>query len=85
MTRDPKIQVYYDEIVRCLMQYGNIPQDEAQRLVEHSRILEYDNERGRTLIFHEVPYYYAMELLYGHTNPQWYKDPALWPPPDAEM
>ena len=85
MTRDPEIQVYHNEIVRCLVQYGGLPEDEAQHLVERSRVLEYDTEMGRSLIFHEIPYYYAMELLYGRTNPQWYKNPTLWPPPASEM
>ena len=33
------------------------------------------------LVYEELPYYYAMSIIYGADNPRWYKDPNLWPPP----
>ncbi|HYT91156.1 MAG TPA: hypothetical protein VEL76_20755 [Gemmataceae bacterium] len=44
-----------------------------------------ENIEEDRLLFHEVPYYYAMCMAHhpviGDNNPFWWKDPHLWPPP----
>lgn len=78
---DQKLQEYCNKIVQCLVRYGGLEEVEAQRLVHESEICEPKTEMARNMLFHELAYYWAMELLYASDNPYWWKDPALWPPP----
>ncbi len=79
---DKKLQAYYDEIVLCLIKYSDISQIEAQQIIAESKLFSRLNTEGRrNLLFHETPYYWAMHLLYGEKDPQWFQDPKLWPPP----
>ena len=73
--------LWCQDIVNCLVRYGGKTQREAEQLVVTSFV------PGRlsgdvSLIFHEIPYYWAMFLLHQDGNEQWYKDRKLWPPPD---
>ena len=72
--------LWCQDIVNCLVRYGGKTREEAERLVASSYIPEFLVE-DVGYVFHEIPYYWAMVLLYGRSNPQWYKDKKLWPPP----
>lgn len=68
------------DIVNCLVRYAGKTQEEAERIVVSSYISKFLDE-DPDYIFREIPYYWAMELLYGRGNALWYKDEKLWPPP----
>ncbi len=73
------IEEYRRDIIRCLQRYGNLSHVEAGALLERSKLL--DGVTEESAIFHELPYFWAMHLLYAETKPDWYHDPNLWPPP----
>lgn len=68
------------DIASCLVKYVGKTEEEAEQAVASSYIPQFLNE-DVGYVFHEIPYYWAMELLYGRSNPQWHKDKNLWPPP----
>lgn len=72
---------FYREIVDCLVKYGNLSNEDAQLLLSKSNIYKSDTDDDFELISHETPYYWAMWLLYAKENPDWHKNPKLWPPP----
>ncbi len=72
--------LWCQDIVNCLVRYAGKTRKEAERLVASSYIPKFFNDDA-CYVFREVPYYWAMTLLYGRSNPQWYKDEKLWPPP----
>jgi hypothetical protein len=72
--------LWCQDIVNCLVRYAGKKQKEAEQLVASSYIPEFLN-KDAGYVFHEIPYYWAMELLYGRSNELWYKDKKLWPPP----
>jgi hypothetical protein len=76
---------YYDEIVKCLVSYGNITQEDAEKMLTTSSIYPMltrsDDDIG--ILDHEIPYYWAMHILYAKEKPDWYQDRNLWPPPDG--
>jgi hypothetical protein len=76
------IQDYCELIIQCLIRYGGLEDAEARRLVDDSKICEVKNDVDRLTLFHEVAYYWAMWLLHGKDNKDWYLDPTLWPPPE---
>ena len=76
-----ELQEYKQEIFLCLVRYGGLSEEEARQKVNTDSLFELKNEMKLMLIFHEEPYYWAMGMLYGRSNPLWYKDPELWPPP----
>ena len=78
---DEELQRFVDDVIYCLKKYGKLNQVEAQKLARESRLFEVEDDMDRGLLFHDEPYYWAMELLYGKTNPLWYKIPGFWPPP----
>ena len=79
---DAELQKYADMVVACLVKYGGLNESDARALVDELPIIfKPETQYERLLTFHEVPYYWAMELLFGKTNPSWYHDPKLWPPP----
>jgi hypothetical protein len=92
MTKTPQIpgidgeqelKAYRLEINQLLVQYGNIKESEVERLIDQSGLFAgLDTEDALLHLFHEEPYYWAMELLYASQNRQWYLDPTLWPPPE---
>jgi hypothetical protein len=73
--------LWCQDIVNCLVRYAGRTREEAEQLVSSSYIPQFLNE-DVNYVFHEIPYYWAMVLLYGRSNLQWYKDKKLWPPPD---
>jgi hypothetical protein len=72
--------LWCQDIVNCLVRYAGRTQKEAEQLVASSYIPEFLNEHVGD-VFREIPYYWAMVLLHGRSNQQWYKDKNLWPPP----
>ena len=80
---EEQLKEYHRIIVQCLIKYGGLDEQEAQRRIEESRLLsELDTEYDLMYLFHEEPYYWAMDILHSAGNPQWYRDPKLWPPPE---
>jgi hypothetical protein len=70
---------YCTEIVRCLQLYCNKSNDEAIQLLNKY----WDNEPlldENDIRFHEYPYFWAMCITHSG-NPEWWRDSALWPPP----
>ncbi len=78
---DPEMETAYRGIVRTLVRYGGLSESEAQQRLSTSSVMDLDDDMARELFFHEEPYYWAMSILYGKTDPNWYHDPARWPSP----
>jgi hypothetical protein len=74
---------FCEQIVRCVSVYGGMDELTARKIVGDSKICEVKDELDMNLLFHELPYYWAMVLL-NPDNDRWYKDPNLWPPPHEE-
>jgi hypothetical protein len=74
------IEQYHAEIIVCLVRFGKLSREKAEELLIESKLL--NNIKEDSVIFHEYPYYWAMQLLYGKSNPEWYLDQKLWPPPE---
>lgn len=75
------LEKYHDEIVFFLQKYGNLNKVSAEKLLKKSNILpNLDDDADTGVFFHEEPYYWAMTLI--QTEPKWYKNPDLWPPPE---
>ena len=81
---DQEMQAYYDLTLKCVMRYGGLEELEAKLKIDKSKVFEISTEVGRANLFHEEPYFWAMEILYGRNDPDnyWFKNPDLWPPPD---
>lgn len=47
----------------------------------------YDDIADDEYLMHEPPYYYAMAIAHhpvlGDNQPEWYRDPRFWPPPEG--
>jgi len=77
-------QGYCEEVVNCIVKYGNKPEAAAVELVN---LFWKDKKEFFELDFrlHEDPYYWAMCIIHdrsiGDNRPHWEKDPALSPPP----
>ncbi len=69
---------YHEEIVECLVRYGHTSEDEAEALLERWGLLA--NVKEDSVVFHESPYFWAMDILYGAES-RWFDDPRLWPLP----
>lgn len=79
---DDEVQKFRENVIKCLVHFGNLSEDEAEKRVEATQFFKnLETEGERAALFHEIPYYYAMVILYDDANPLWYKNPALWPPP----
>ncbi len=76
---------YYTEIIDCLIKYGRLSQTEARNLLEQSKLFDDVGDDDKDIIYHEYPYFWAMNLLYRETNPYWRQDSKLWPPPDEYL
>lgn len=81
---DSTVRRHCEEIVLCLIVYGELNEAAARQLLDESKhcspeVLVTDEDRA--VLLQELPYFLAMELLHGRTNRHWYNDPALWPPP----
>jgi hypothetical protein len=80
---EQELRIYTSEIKRLLIKYGKTKDLEAERLINESGLfVDLDTEEDILYLFHEIPYYWAMELIHGSKNPKWFLDPELWPPPD---
>lgn len=77
-----ELQGAYRKIIQVLVRYGQLDGNEARRRLDESKLMEFDDDAGREMFLHESPYYWGMALLHGKSNPHWYHDPALWPPPE---
>ncbi|MCB2153267.1 hypothetical protein KQI84_00145 [bacterium] len=81
-------QKFFSEIVQMLMKYGEKTEEEAVDLVSRCWKDCDDIDAEGPLIYHEIPYYYAMCILHhpvlGDGNVEWYLDKSYWPPPDPE-
>ncbi len=75
---------YCVEVVQCLVLYCNKSEEEAIELVNKDWKDDgpFDENDYR---LHEEPYYWAMcichDRVLGDNRPDWFRDPALWPPP----
>jgi len=78
---DPELQSFYNDVLYCLVKYGGLTRELAGKIVADSKLFEFDSPNEREMLFHELPYYWAMQLLYGKEFPEWHEDPELWPPP----
>lgn len=76
---------YYTGIIECLVKYGQLSEIEAKSLLEQSKLFDGVGEDDDSIIYHEYPYFWAMNLMYRETNPTWWSDPKLWPPPDEYL
>lgn len=76
------LQEFSDDILYCLVTFGGLQEEAARKLIDGSHLFEDVDELGQNLLFHELPYYWAMNLLHGKAS-KWYLDSQLWPPPDA--
>jgi hypothetical protein len=81
------LSLFCNEIVRCMVKYGQITEQEAQWRLDKSRLCatnETEREGYRSMLFHDPPYFWAMHILHSKQNPQWFNDPGLhlWPPPE---
>ena len=81
MDIEAETKIYYELITLCLIEYGNLEKQEAQRLIADSKIFNLPTEMSKLLFFHEEPYYWAMSLIYGWEDQSWYQDATLWPIP----
>lgn len=77
------LTTYRQEIKDLLMEYGDMSKEEAEFVQKPlwEWVKDFTTIESYLRFFHEVPYYWAMDLLYGKENPRWYLDPELWPPP----
>jgi hypothetical protein len=81
-SSDTELHEYIEAVVACLMKYGGLNEPDAREVIEKYPIIFIpQTETDRLLLFHEEPYYWAMSTIYGKSNPQWYNDAKLWPPP----
>jgi hypothetical protein len=76
-------EIFYKEIIECLVLYGNLGEEEAKTLLVSSSIYQQllDEDSNIGILDHETPYYWAMHILFSKENPDWYQDRNLWPPP----
>jgi hypothetical protein len=78
---DAEIEAFHAELIACVVRYGGTDEVTARVLVDESAMCRVSDEDDRAALMHETPYYWAMSLLHARTNPQWFHDRALWPPP----
>jgi len=78
------LERFCQEIIECLIKYGDLGEDQAKKLVSDSKICETSGEKELELLLHEPPYYWAMTILHSD-NPEWYRNPKLWPPPKEHL
>ena len=89
MAIDYSMKKFFEEIVRCLVEYGNLEYDEAVEQLHHAGVYDEmedkDTVEVNPVVGHEMPYYWAMVILYQEDDPLWYKNPKLWPEPEKEV
>ncbi|HSH01801.1 MAG TPA: hypothetical protein VLL52_04720 [Anaerolineae bacterium] len=73
-------QEHIELIILWLMHYGNLEKPEAiTKLIQANIIFDKSNQLS-LMFFHEEPYYWAMEIIFGFGSMWWHKDKNLWPP-----
>ncbi len=75
---DPMIQWWLNQIVKLLIEHGELIESEALHVLLKSSILS-DGEDSRWLL-RELPFYWAMEIIHagqGSVPPFWWHDPQL--------
>ena len=77
-----ELESYKREVKLCLVRYGGLSEASATQMVDTDDFFDVNDETNLMLIFHEYPYYWAMTMLHAQSDPLWYKNPRLWPPPD---
>ena len=88
MAIDYSMKKFFEEIVRCLIEYGNLNHEEAIKLLHRSGVYKEADDKDTVelnIAAHEMPYFWAMVILYEEHNPDWADDPKLWPEPEKEM
>ena len=88
MKIEYSMKKYYEEIIRCLIEYGNLDYDDAKTKLYNAGVYDEaedkENIEVNQVVGHEAPYFWAMVILYEGDDPIWYKNPKLWPPPEIE-
>lgn len=77
-----ELEIFRAEIINCLITFGNLQRAEAIELMDSAKMFENKSEMAVNLLFHELPYYWAMVLLHPEDS-EWYRDKKLWPPPEG--
>jgi hypothetical protein len=85
---DAMVQEECEEIIECLMVYGGLEESAARTLLAESEICAPERlatQMARLMLMHELPYYWAISLLYKEQDYWWNTIPGLWPPPDEYL
>lgn len=81
MDTQKELDDYKQKVFHCLIKYGGFDKETArQKMRDAYFFARLDNAVSLMNLFHEEPYYWAMTLI--QTNPDWHRNPKLWPPPD---
>jgi len=84
MDVEKTLNEYYVDITRLLIKYGELNPEKVEQLIDNSGLFkDLDTIYDLAFLFHEEPYYWAMDLLHRPNNPEWAFDPKLWPPPEG--
>jgi hypothetical protein len=85
-ARSEEAKAFCAKIRDALCEFGGYDPEPADHLIAAYWKDVCDIEVEDPLLYHEPPYYYAMCILHhpvlGDGDTWWYKNPALWPPPD---
>lgn len=80
MDTQKELEEYQEKVLHCLIKYGGLDKKTArQKMSDAYFFADLDNAASLVNLFHEEPYYWAMTLI--QTDPDWHKNPKLWPPP----
>ena len=89
MEIEYSMKKFFEEIIRCLVEYGNLDYEVAKNKLYTAGVYDEaedsENVELNPVVGHETPYFWAMHILYGENNSDWADDPKLWPPPEKEM
>lgn len=81
MDVEKELEEFRKLVLHCLIKYGNLEKETAETMMNNAYFFaNLENPAALIYLFHEEPYYWAMTLI--KTDPYWYKDPKLWPPPE---
>ena len=81
MYGESEIKIYSDLIVLWMIRFGGLTKDEALENLNRANLFYTESGQIDDLIFHEEPYYWAMALLFGLDNTEWFHNVNWWPPP----
>lgn len=84
-AKTEQAQKFCEEILEAIVASSTVTEDIAISKIETYWEKRTDIESD-PLLYHELPYYYAMCILHhpvlGDNVPFWWKDPTQWPPPE---